>query len=135
AVARGATGGLAPSGTGFNTVLLPLIALLAAIHHVVSADAFRHELNARRVAVLLTGLQFMVVGNVMGKVRPNHWLGIRTPWTLADDRVWDRTHRFGGWLFVICGALLAIVAVLVPGGKILTAILLTAIAIVVLALF
>jgi uncharacterized membrane protein len=34
-----------------------------------------------------------LLGNVMGKVRRNFWLGVRTPWTLANDRVWYSTHR------------------------------------------
>lgn len=39
----------------------------------------------------------------MGKLRRNTWMGIKTPWTLADDRVWERTHRLAGWLFVVAG--------------------------------
>ena len=49
----------------------------------------------------------MVIGNVMGKLRPNHFVGFRTPWTLANERVWDQTHRFGGKVFVLGGMLIA----------------------------
>ena len=129
AIARRANGGLARSGTALATAMLALIVFFAALHGVVIAFAFGHQLDVSRVIVLLTGLLFMVIGNVMGKVRPNHWIGIRTPWTLADDRVWDRTHRFGGWLFVTCGVLLAIAAMLGPGGSLLMGIMLTATAI------
>src|SRR5258708_28004997 len=48
---------------------------------------------------------FIFIGNYLGKLRRNFWAGIRTPWTLASDVVWERTHRFGGWLFVIGGLL------------------------------
>jgi uncharacterized membrane protein len=48
-------------------------------------------------------LLFALLGNVLGKVRRNFWIGIRTPWTLADDRVWNQTHRLGAWLFVLAG--------------------------------
>jgi len=41
----------------------------------------------------------------MGKLRRNFWAGIRTPWTLTSDVVWERTHRLGGWLFVLTGLL------------------------------
>lgn len=43
------------------------------------------------------------LGNVLGKVQRNFWIGIRTPWTLASDVVWVRTHRVGAWLFVAGG--------------------------------
>ena len=60
------------------------------------------------VITLLVGGLFVVVGNYLGKVRRNFFVGIRTPWTLASDEVWARTHRVGGWLFVLAG--IAIVA-------------------------
>jgi uncharacterized membrane protein len=46
-----------------------------------------------------------LLGNVMGKVRRNFWIGIRTPWTLASDRVWYATHRFAARTMVGSAAL------------------------------
>ncbi len=60
------------------------------------------------------GLLFIVLGNFLGKVRKNFFLGIRTPWTLASDEVWAKTHRLGGWCFVIAGLVMAVMGVLVP---------------------
>jgi immunity protein, SdpI family len=48
-------------------------------------------------------LFFGLIGNVMGKVRKNFYIGIRVPWTLASDRVWNDTHRMAGWLWVAAG--------------------------------
>jgi uncharacterized membrane protein len=50
-------------------------------------------------------LFFALMGNVMGKVRKNFYIGIRVPWTLASDRVWNDTHRLAAWLMVAVGAL------------------------------
>jgi uncharacterized membrane protein len=50
------------------------------------------------------GLLVAVVGNYLGKVPRNYMVGIRTPWTLCNDYVWERTHRFAAPLFV-CGPL------------------------------
>jgi uncharacterized membrane protein len=50
-------------------------------------------------------------GNVLGKVRRNFWLGVRTPWTLADERVWYATHRLAARTMV-GGGLLALVMTL-----------------------
>jgi uncharacterized membrane protein len=41
------------------------------------------------------------MGNVLGKVRRNFWVGVRTPWTLASERVWNDTHRLAARLFVV----------------------------------
>jgi uncharacterized membrane protein len=46
-----------------------------------------------------------VIGNVLGKARPNWFGGIRTPWTLSSDRSWDVTHRWAGRLFMLAGLL------------------------------
>jgi len=55
------------------------------------------------IAMLAVGVLLMVLGNYMGKLRKNFFIGIRTPWTLASDAVWERTHRLAGWLFVLAG--------------------------------
>ena len=49
------------------------------------------------------GALFIVMGNYFGKIRKNFFLGVRTPWTLASDEVWARTHRLAGRLFVLLG--------------------------------
>jgi len=50
-------------------------------------------------------LFFALMGNVMGKVQRNFWMGVRTPWTLASETVWTRTHRLAAWLWVVVGVL------------------------------
>ena len=64
---------------------------------------------------ILTGGLFVVLGNLLGKVRPNWFVGIRTPWTLSSKLAWDRTHRAGGWVFVLLGVLTMATAVLHAG--------------------
>lgn len=53
----------------------------------------------------LLGLFLAVLGALMGKVRPNWFFGIRTPWTLTSKRAWIRTHRYGGFAFLGLGVL------------------------------
>lgn len=62
------------------------------------------------------GLLFVLLGNVMGKVRRNFWLGVRTPWTLANERVWYATHRLAAKTMV-AGGLLTLAAAMggLPG--------------------
>lgn len=62
------------------------------------------------------GLLLMILGNFLGKVTRNFFVGIRTPWTIASEEVWLRTHRLGGKLFVIAGLSVLVCAVLGLGG-------------------
>ena len=50
-------------------------------------------------------LFFGLMGNVMGKVRKNFYIGVRVPWTLASDRVWNDTHRLAAWVLVAAGVI------------------------------
>ncbi len=51
------------------------------------------------------GILFFFVGYMLRKAKRNFFIGIRTPWTLSSDKVWDETHRIGSVLFMISGAL------------------------------
>ena len=51
------------------------------------------------------GLLFILVGYMIRKAKRNFFIGIRTPWTLSSDKVWDETHRMGSWLFMGSGVL------------------------------
>lgn len=59
-------------------------------------------------------LLFLFIGNVLGKVRQNYMLGIRTPWTLSSELSWERTHRIGGRLLVLSGAIGILLAIFLP---------------------
>jgi uncharacterized membrane protein len=56
-------------------------------------------------------LLIALMGNVMGKVRRNFFVGIRTPWTIADERVWNATHRMAAKTF-FAGGLLGLLAMI-----------------------
>ncbi|HEV2719952.1 MAG TPA: SdpI family protein [Thermoanaerobaculia bacterium] len=70
--------------------------------------ALGHRIDVGRALTLSLGLLFIVIGNYLGKVTRNFFVGIRTPWTLASEEVWLRTHRVGGPLFVAGGAVIVI---------------------------
>jgi uncharacterized membrane protein len=69
-------------------------------------------LDRSRVA-LGAGVLLAVVGNYLGKVTRS-FVGICTPWTLANDVVWERTHRFAGRVFVLGGVLIIWLAITSP---------------------
>jgi uncharacterized membrane protein len=51
------------------------------------------------------GLLFILIGFMIRKAKRNFFIGIRTPWTLSSDKVWDETHRVGSILFIASGVL------------------------------
>ena len=94
-----------------------MIALLAGVGAmttmpILKAAGWRVEVVPGMLAVL--GIMLATVGNWMGKVRRNFWIGIRTPWTLANETVWERTHRVGGWVMVSYGLAVAVAGMLTP---------------------
>ena len=91
-----------------NVFQVALVAFLVGIGGLVIAAGFGHEMSVERIVPIAVGLLFIVLGNYMGKIRKNFFIGIRTPWTLASDEVWARTHRLGGYLFVAAGALMVV---------------------------
>lgn len=62
---------------------------------------------------LVIGLLFIAIGNYLGTLRPNFFIGIRTPWTISDPEVWKKTHRRGAWVFIGMGACM-LASLLIP---------------------
>ena len=102
----------------FTGVLNNLMTASVVFSCVISVAAIRAALGAEHnmstIVMVAVGALFMVIGNFLGKVRKNFFLGIRTPWTLASDEVWAKTHRLAGWCFVVAGAIMAIGSVAGP---------------------
>ncbi|HTY07701.1 MAG TPA: SdpI family protein, partial [Candidatus Edwardsbacteria bacterium] len=72
-----------------------------------------HPVPMGRLPVAVGSLLIIVIGNLMGKVRQNWFVGFRFPWTLEREDVWNRTNRLGGKLFIAAG-LLGLISVLLP---------------------
>jgi len=86
-------------------IMVVLVCLLVYIHGMDLYTAWQqvHRGNSTGMGRVLMGgmlLFFMAIGNVLGKVRRNFYIGVRTPWTLASDRVWNDTHRLAAWTMV-----------------------------------
>jgi len=79
---------------------------------LISTD-FSEGPMVRIIAGVVAGL-FIAIGNVLGKARPNWFVGVRTPWTLSSDYSWDKTHRLTGRLFVLAGLVSIIAALFAP---------------------
>jgi uncharacterized membrane protein len=107
------------SGKAYGAIWITVVTLLGGFHVLTVAAALGADLEISRLVLFGTGLLFVVIGNYLPKVRPNYLMGIRTPWTLASDLSWTRTHRLGGRLFVIEGLVLAVLGLLDVGPELL----------------
>lgn len=83
----------------------------------IYAYALGYEGNVSRIAPVLMGVLFLLIGNYLPKCRQSYTLGIRIPWTLADEDNWNRTHRFAGPVWVVCGMLIVLCGLI--GGALL----------------
>src|SRR5579872_1463504 len=86
-----------------NLILVGILLFMLVIQLLTTAYALGAKVDISLVVCLAVSVLLMFLGNYLGKLRRNFWAGIRTPWTLASDIVWERTHRLGGWLFVLVG--------------------------------
>lgn len=75
--------------------------------------AFGANLNINYFIVPTISILFFLIGVFLPKIRKNYFVGIRTPWTIHSERVWDKTHQFGGKLFMVAGAI-ALASILFP---------------------
>jgi uncharacterized membrane protein len=125
-------GNLMRSSRAYCAVWMSVIALMTAIQMVIVLTALGHAVPMNTIAFGGVGMIFLVLGNYLGKVRSNYIFGVRTPWTLASDLSWNKTHRLAGRMFVAFGALLIAVALTGVSGRLLLPILLGSVAIVVI---
>lgn len=92
-----------PFARAYGIVVLATLAFTLVVGTTALLAGAGYQVSVALVAPVAVGALLMVVGNFMGKFRKNFFVGIRTPWTLTNDVVWERTHRLAGWLFVLAG--------------------------------
>ncbi len=89
----------------FHYIVFLMAGLFAYIQMVTLAAGLAPQLPSGRFVITGVLLLLAALGNVLGKVRRNYWIGVRTPWTLGSERVWDQTHRLAARLFTAAGVL------------------------------
>ena len=84
--------------------IAPLVSLIgAAMMYSVNLG---WTVDVTYVGGLAVGLLLLFAGNYAPKARQNYTIGIKLPWTLANEENWNRTHRFAGYLWIVCGILM-----------------------------
>lgn len=98
----------------YDLVITIVLAATLVLHVTILAASMGYPVSVGTVVPLVVGVLFIVIGNVLPRARSNWWFGVRTPWTLSNDRVWERTHRVAGYAMFAAGVGIALVA-FVPG--------------------
>ncbi|MBN1258052.1 MAG: SdpI family protein [Planctomycetes bacterium] len=112
------------SASVYNVLLKIYPCFMLAVYLLMLSIGFGIDLNINTIMLCLMGILFLVMGNYLGKVKSNFFIGIRTPWTLSSELSWYRTHRMAGWLVVIIGILYLLSGAWGVSGKLLVALIL-----------
>ncbi len=90
----------------FNLFIVLIVAFMLYIHGLTLAWSIGYRDFKMSAAMLpFLGVLFIFTGYMLRKAKRNFFIGIRTPWTLSSDSVWDKTHQLGSLLFILSGTL------------------------------
>lgn len=81
--------------------IIPILTIMISSLTVAYGMGSKVEIN--RIIIVAISLLFVVMGNFLPKSKRNYTMGIKNPWTLSSDVIWEKTHRLGGYTFVISG--------------------------------
>ncbi len=94
----------------FKTVL---ISFMVFVYFIASLKGLGLGISINIWMSVMIGLLFVMIGKYMSRIKPNWFMGIRTPWTLSSEENWKKTHVFGGKVFMF-GGLMIMLTPLVP---------------------
>lgn len=89
-----------------------LVLFMSALSLFILYSVKRQQLGNPNWILALIGILFAVLGNYFQSIRPNYFIGIRTPWTLENELVWKKTHKQGGVLWTIGGLLIVMLSII-----------------------
>jgi uncharacterized membrane protein len=88
----------------FNWFIMIFAAYMLFVYALTLAASLGYQFNMTVMLLPAVGLLFIGAGYLTGKAKRNFFIGIRTPWTLSSETVWDETHKLGAKLFMLAGA-------------------------------
>lgn len=96
----------------YNIFSFYVVLFLIIINWMTILLALGIKMNIGLFIPILVGILFIIIGNYMPQFRHNYLIGIRTPWTLADENIWKKTHFYGGYVFMIIGVLIILMGII-----------------------
>jgi len=96
-------------GKIYHILKTVLIAFMVSIYFISSLIGLGYDIAIGLWTPVLVGLLFILIGKYLSKIKPNWFMGIRTPWTLSSEENWIKTHIFGGKVFMIGGLIMILI--------------------------
>jgi uncharacterized membrane protein len=90
----------------WGVLQVSIIAFMAYVYFVTMYAALNSGLDVGTFIIAGVGVLFVLIGYCIGEIKRNYFVGIRTPWTLHNEKVWDKTHQLGKWCFMGAGVVL-----------------------------
>lgn len=97
---------------GFKTVMM---IFFLVIYLITGFSGLGYQLPVDKIITAMMGVLFLLIGSYLPKLKTNWFIGIRTPWTLSSETVWQKTHEAGGKLFMLEGLLILFSLLILKG--------------------
>ncbi len=94
----------------YNLLMGIIMLVLSAVYIIAVLAALGVKVKVELWIPGIIGVLFIIIGNYLGRVKQNWFMGIKTPWTLSNEKVWYKTHRFSARIFVLLGVFMIIEA-------------------------
>lgn len=101
-------------GAKYYQLKFIVVLFLAALGLYILYATQQQSMSSPKIIFILLGVFFTALGNYLPSVKPNYFIGLRTPWTLESPTVWKKTHRFTGKLWVLGGLAVIILSLVLP---------------------
>lgn len=100
----------------YNAFIVGFVVYMLYVYGLTLAAALGYSFNMTLMLLPVMGLLFIGIGYLMKSAKRNFFIGIRTPWTLSSDSVWDETHKLGAKTFMVSGVIIFLSAFLGEAG-------------------
>ncbi|MDF2587951.1 MAG: putative rane protein [Anaerocolumna sp.] len=99
-------------GKAYEYIEIATVLLMIIMNWITIGVSLNININEKLILPLALGVLFLVIGNYMPRLKSNYFFGIKNPWTLSSDVVWRKTHKMGGYIFIIIGVLMIIMGII-----------------------
>jgi len=110
---------LANMGNKFYRLKFSVVLLMSVLALFILYSTKNQSFFSPNSMIMLIGLLFAIIGNYMPSVKPNYFIGIKTPWTLENEVVWKKTHQLAGKLWFPGGLIVVILAFIIEDARLM----------------
>tara|TARA_R110000868_G_scaffold189943_1_gene433525 strand:- start:2619 stop:3263 length:645 start_codon:yes stop_codon:yes gene_type:complete len=99
-------------GEKYESIKFILIFFMSFLALFILYSSHSQTITNPNILFILIGFLFVFLGNYMKTIKPNYFIGIRTPWTLENETVWKRTHKLAGIMWFLAGIIIIILSLI-----------------------